>query len=272
MLTNTQFEEKEQRLLEYLRQQGPVLIAFSGGVDSTYLMAVAQEALGDMARGVLVNGTMLSREEAQEARALVERYNFQVDVLDMDMLLEDDFVANSSERCYFCKTVIFRALLAFGQGLGIPRILDGTNASDEGDYRPGRRALTELGIQSPLSLLGFTKEDIRALSYRRGLPTWDKPSMACLASRIPFGERITEERLRQVEKAESFLHTLGFLGIRVRVHQDLARIEVPLPDFSRLLELKADVAFAFHGFGFRYITLDLEGFRSGSLNPLEGKA
>lgn len=265
-------EEKEKQLLEYLRQQERVIVAFSGGVDSTYLMALANEALGDKALGVLVQGAMFPAVEAEEALALAERLHFALARFAMDIFKVEGFVANAPERCYFCKTAIFKRLLAFGQAAGIDTILDGTNASDEGDYRPGRRALAELGIKSPLRELGFTKEDIRELSRRRDLPTWGKPSMACLASRIPYGERITQERLRQVEKAEGFLHARGFQGLRVRAHHELARIEVPSADFSRLLEIRQEINTAFHELGFRYITLDLEGLRSGSLNPVEGKA
>ncbi len=272
MSMRTPLDEKEQRLLEYLRQQLNVMIAFSGGVDSTYLMTIAQEALGDKAKGVLFKGTMLAQEEAKEAVALAEVFHFPLVVLEMDMFQVEGFVANAPERCYFCKTAIFQKLLAYGQATGVATVLDGTNASDEGDYRPGRKALAELGIGSPLKTLGLTKEEIRELSRRRGLPTWNKPSMACLASRIPYGERITEARLRQVEQAEDFLRSQGFRGLRVRTHQDLARIEVPLGDFPRLLAIQKEVNAAFHQFGLRYITLDLEGLRSGSLNPAEGQA
>lgn len=268
----THLASKEQKLLEYLRHLDTVIIAFSGGVDSTYLMALAQEALGRKARGVLLKGAMLSQEEAEQAASLAEQFDFPLDIMEMDMFEIEGFVDNAPERCYFCKKTIFQKLSEFAKESGAKTILEGTNASDEGDYRPGRRALAELGIKSPLKEFGLTKADIRDLSRRRGLPTWDKPSMACLASRIPYGERITEERLRQVEKAESFLRSRGLLGLRVRAHQNLARIEVPIEDFLRLLEIREEVNIALHQFGFRYVALDLEGLRSGSLNPLEVRA
>lgn len=263
-------EEKEEKLRQYLKKQGKVLIAYSGGVDSTYLMAVAAEVLVERAGAVLVKGAMLSEREGSEAVSLAARLGFPLTVLELDILALEQFLQNPPDRCYYCKKEIFSHILAFSRQNGYSAVFDGTNFSDQSDFRPGRRALAELSVLSPLREVGLTKADIRGLSRRRDLPTWDKPAMACLASRIPYGDPISERLLRLVEEAEWILAESGFRERRVRVHGDLARIEVPESGFPALLTKSPEIVPLLEKLGFRYVTLDLMGLRSGSLNPPGG--
>ncbi|KLU58943.1 tRNA(Ile)-lysidine synthase [Peptococcaceae bacterium CEB3] len=264
--------EKEEKLRQYLAGLGRVLIAYSGGVDSTYLMAVAKEVLADGARAVLVKGAMQAERERSEALDLAERLDFPLTVLEVDVLSVAEFTANPPDRCYHCKKEIFGRILALARQQSSPPVLDGTNFSDQTDFRPGRRALSELGVLSPLQEVGLTKAEIRALSRRRDLPTWNKPAMACLATRIPYGDPIEDQVLRTVERAEEILVRHGFGECRVRVHGDLARIEIPPGRFAGLLGEYQSVTVALQDLGFRFVTLDLMGLRSGSLNPPGGLA
>ncbi|MHB1651992.1 MAG: ATP-dependent sacrificial sulfur transferase LarE [Desulfitobacteriaceae bacterium] len=263
-------EEKEQELIKYLRRLGGVLVGYSGGVDSTYLMAVAREVLGQQARAVLVKGAMIPATEAREAQELAERLDFPLETLDVDILALEEFSKNPPDRCYYCKTAIFSSLLTLAKEFNLPVVFDGTNFSDENDFRPGRRALQELGVISPLKEVGLVKEEIRELSRRRGLPTWDKPSLACLASRIPYGDEISEVLLKRVEVGEKILERCGFPERRVRIHGELARIEIPFNKFSLMQEKYPEVTSSLQNIGFRYVTLDLMGLRTGSLNPPGG--
>jgi TIGR00268 family protein len=258
---------KEAQLIKRLKSLRKVVVAFSGGVDSTYLLSVAYEALGQDCRAVFARGAMISAQEGEEALVLIRAYKFPVEVIELDILSLKEFHENPPNRCYYCKKKLFETFLEYSYRLGCSTVIEGTNASDTMDYRPGRAALQELGILSPLLEVGLTKAEIRLLSQRRNLPTWNKPSMACLASRVPFGDLITAELLQRIAEAEALLHQKGYLECRVRVHNEIARIEIPKDNFSKFIEESAEIAASFLKLGFRFVTLDLMGFRSGSLNP-----
>jgi len=268
--TNT----KEAQLIKRLKSLNKVLVAYSGGVDSTYLLAVALEALGENCKAVFARGPMISSQEEKEALSMVQHFDFPVEVMDLNVLDLEGFRENPTNRCYFCKKKLFETFLDYSKRFGYSSVIEGTNASDTNDYRPGRIALQELGIISPLLEVGLTKAEIRILSKHRNLPTWNKPSMACLASRVPFGDIITAELLKRIAHAEAILHQLGYVECRVRVHNDIARIEIPIDNFSTFLEHRTEVTASMLTLGFRFVTLDLMGLRSGSLNPIqqEGKS
>lgn len=260
--------EKELRLIERLHEIKKVAIAYSGGVDSTYLLALAQQELKENAVGILVRGAMISKAEEREALELAQQLNFNLKVIDLNVFAISEFVTNPPDRCYFCKKHVFTAISNWANNRGYV-VLDGTNYSDEGDYRPGRKALAEMNILSPLLEMQLTKEEIRILSRKLDLPTWNKPSMACLASRVPYGNPITPEVLTKVEKAEEILHRKGIIECRVRIHSDLARIEVPKDQLEYLVSIKDEICQSFQELGYRFVTLDLMGLRSGSLNPVD---
>jgi uncharacterized protein len=261
---------KLERLREHLHGIGSAVVAFSSGVDSTFLLRVAHEELGDRVVAVTIRSHTFPKRELDEAAAFCRAEGVRHEVIDSEELDIPGFAENPPDRCYHCKRELFSKLLAFARENGLAAVLEGSNIDDDGDYRPGRRAIRELGIVSPLHEAGLTKAEIRALSREMGLPTSDKPSFACLASRFPYGERITAVGLERVEKAEQWLLDAGFglAQLRVRSHGDMARIEVPPGDIPRLAERAAEITAAFKDFGFAYVALDLSGYRTGSMNEV----
>ena len=261
-------EQKAERLRELLRGCGPLAVAFSGGVDSSYLLAAAKDALGGRVLALTADSPLIPRAELEEARALCETLGVRQLVIPIEALAIPEVAKNPPERCYLCKRALFGALIRAAGEQGFQTLAEGSNLDDLSDYRPGLAAIAELGVRSPLREAGLTKAEIRALSKARGLSGWDKPSMACLASRIPYGDALTRETLAAVEQAEAALHALGFVQCRVRAHGSLARIELPPESLARLADdaLRREIAARVRAAGFAYVSLDLEGYRMGSLN------
>ncbi|MBR1560435.1 MAG: ATP-dependent sacrificial sulfur transferase LarE [Clostridia bacterium] len=262
--------EKYSELLERLESFGSAVVAFSGGVDSTFLLYAAREALGDHVLAATASSATFPEREMKAAEAFCRERGIRQTVFPSEELSVEGFRHNPKNRCYLCKRELFGKILHIQREQGLAAVLEGSNADDEGDYRPGLQAVAELGIQSPLRALGFTKKDIRTLSKRFGLPTWDKQSFACLSSRFPYGDTISEAKLSMVDKAEQLLLDLGFRQVRVRIHGDLARIELTPDQFPRFMEdgMRLRVADALKQIGFSYVTLDLLGYRTGSMNEV----
>ncbi|MBR1589392.1 MAG: ATP-dependent sacrificial sulfur transferase LarE [Kiritimatiellae bacterium] len=261
---------KLERLRERVRVIGSAVVAFSSGVDSTFLLRVAHEELGERAVAATIRSHTFPKRELDEAAAFCHAEGVRHEIIDSNELSIAGFAENPPDRCYHCKRELFSRLLAFARENGLAAVLEGSNLDDDGDYRPGRRAIRELGVVSPLHEAGLTKAEIRALSRDMGLPTSDKPSFACLASRFPYGERITAAALARVERAEQWLLDagLGLKQVRVRSHGDLARIEVPADAIPRLAARAVEIDAAFKELGFAYAALDLRGYRTGSMNEV----
>jgi len=271
MNTMSQLLHEKKQILEHnLKEMEEVLVAFSSGVDSAFLLKTAHDVLGDRATAVTARGDFFPEMETEESIAFCKDHNIRQILIDVDPLCNPDIAGNPPDRCYLCKSMIFRRFREVAEDQKILFLADGTNADDEGDYRPGLRALKELRISSPLKDAGLTKQEIRLLSREAGLSTWNKPSYACLASRLVYGEKITKEKLQMVEKAEQVLMGLGFSQIRVRIHGPVARIEVEKQDIERFLdpEIRAQVSTKLHQLGFLYVALDLDGYQTGSMNAL----
>lgn len=262
-----ELQEKKRKLEEYLKSLGGVLVAFSGGVDSAFLLKVAHDVLGEKAVAMTATSAWMAERECKEAEEFCKKYGIRHVILPAEMEEIAGFHKNTKERCYLCKRALFRGFQKGAERLGLT-VVEGSNMDDEGDYRPGLRAIAELGVKSPLRYAGLYKKDIRALSEAMGLSTWNKPSFACLASRIPYGEELTEEKLAQVEAAEAFLSKEGFQQFRVRLHGNLARIELLPEDIPRMLDenLRKRMAEKCKALGIAYTALDLIGYRMGSLN------
>ena len=262
-------DEKYEKLQGILREMGSLLIAFSGGVDSTFLLKVAQDTLGAAAVcAVTATSPTYPESELAEAKRLAGLIGARQLLIESNELEIPGFSGNPKNRCYHCKSELFRLCADKGRELGLAFVADGSNTDDLGDYRPGRTAACELGVRSPLLESGLAKGEIRELSHRLGLPTWDKQAYACLASRFPYGVEITQERLSQVERCEEFLKGEGFTVYRVRFHLESARIELCEAELPRLLDsvLRKRTLEFFRGAGFTYVSLDLQGYRSGSMN------
>jgi uncharacterized protein len=262
--------EKEQELRSLMRGMGRVLVAYSGGVDSSYLAYIAKSEIGEQAVCVLGVSPSVSGEQRQAAEDFARQFDLSIRTIDTNELADPNYAANPSNRCYFCKSELYSRLESVAAEFGIEIIVDGANADDVLDYRPGRSAAAEHQVRSPLIEVGLTKSEIRELSSGHGLPTWDKPSSPCLSSRLAYGVPVTIERLSKVEQAESFLRGLGFREFRVRVHGELARIEIAREEMAAAFseDFAETVVERFRQIGFKYVTLDLQGFRSGAMNEV----
>jgi len=263
-------QDKRATVVDRLRGLGSALVAYSGGVDSALLLALAREALGDRAVAFTAVSPAVPPDELDAARALARQ--LRVDHVERSSAELDDpnYAKNPANRCYFCKTELYDLALAEARVRGIAAVVSGTNADELGDYRPGLQAADEHAVVQPLAEAGLTKAEIRVLSRELGLPTWDKPQQPCLSSRIPYGTEVTRERLDQLARSEMALRALGLREFRVRWHGDVARIEVAEPELARLLAVRAEAARALREAGFKFVSVDLEPFRSGRLNEAAG--
>ena len=259
---------KKEQLELILKEIGSAAVAFSAGVDSTFLLMTAADVLGDKVQAVIVKSALIPGRDISEAEDFCAAHGIRLNVIEYDPLGSEAFTSNPKDRCYVCKKALFSLILDEAQKLGLNTVIEGTNADDTNDYRPGMKALEELGVRSPLKEAGLTKAEIRELSQEEELPTWDKPSFACLATRIPYGNTITAEVLARIENAEEYLYSIGIRQYRVRSHGDLARIEVLPEDFGRLTEEKTRTALTeyYKKLGYKYVSLDLTGYRTGSMN------
>ncbi|MCX6683451.1 MAG: ATP-dependent sacrificial sulfur transferase LarE [Methanoregula sp.] len=260
--------EKTQALKDIIASKGSMLISYSGGVDSALLAVLATEVLGNNTRCILLDSPVVPRAAIEDARQIAQDYHLSLEIIPVRVMDDEHFVKNPAERCYWCKKNSAKVLKWREEALHFACIADGINVSDKGEHRPGLLASTEEGIIHPFLEAGITKADIREIAKDSGFQFWNKPSAACLSSRIPYGDEITTTKLTMIEEAEVFLHTNGFSQCRVRMHGNIARIEVVNDDVPKLLAIQDSLVRAFKTIGFTYVTLDLEGYRSGSMDEV----
>ncbi|MDF2714921.1 MAG: 7-cyano-7-deazaguanine synthase [Paenibacillus sp.] len=268
METGMTLQQKDELLGTILKDMGRVLIAFSGGVDSTFVLKRAYQELGDQVLAVTAASETFPTREFNAAVQIAEEMGVPLHKTEVKEFENASFVANNPDRCYHCKTGLYSHLQSMAKELGYPFIVDGSNVDDLGDYRPGLQAKTEQGVRSPLQEAGFLKTEIRELSKELGLRTWNKPSFACLSSRIPYGTKIEKYKIDQLDEAEDYLYALGFWQVRVRHHDKIARIEVMPDELAKVIELNEQIHQKFTSLGFTYVTLDLAGYRTGSMNAV----
>ena len=259
-------EEKLKKLKQFLKEMGSLVLAYSGGVDSTFLLKVAADTLKDRVLAVTAKSPTYPEQEYINAMKIAQGFEVKFLSIFTDEFLQLEFVHNSPDRCYYCKQQLFTRLKEIARRENLKWVADGSNFDDRTDFRPGRKAAAELGVRSPLDEVRLTKEEIRMLSRELGLPTWDKPSLACLASRVPYGVSLTREILERINQAEEFMRSMGLGQVRVRHHEEIARIEVQPADMEKVIYHREKIGAKLKALGYTYIVLDLEGYRPGSLN------
>lgn len=258
--------DKLEQLKTILKSYSSAVVAYSGGVDSTFLAVVAHQVLGDKSLAVTAVSPTYPEEQLDEAKTIAAQFGFRHQVIHTNEFAEPDFISNPPNRCYYCKLSLLKDLRKLADGQGFQEVLEGANVDDLSDYRPGHQAVKEVGVCSPLREAGMTKADIREYSRQLSLPTWNKPAYACLASRVPYGTQITSEILGRIGQAEKFLYSLGLIEVRVRDHFPVARIEVGKDQMDQAWGKREVIAAKLHELGYSFVALDLDGFRSGSMN------
>ena len=262
--------EKETRLRRSIADMSSVMVAYSGGVDSSYLAYVAHSVLGTQALSVTADSPSYPRRHREAALRLAREFHFRHELIHTDELERPEYRANPANRCYYCKHELYTHLTRIARARGLRVVVDGNNADDRGDYRPGRQAAREFGVRSPLDEADLRKDDIRELSRRAALPVWDEPASACLSSRIPYEHEVTDEKLRMIERAEDVLHDLGFRQCRVRHHDEVARLEIARDEMARAMDpdVASTIVRELKAIGYKYVSVDLQGYRTGSLNEV----